>query len=515
MQVPVFETIPTVTITGGKNHDPQEVNFSISSPKVMVGETVQINHDSNYQGAITYTSSDPTIATVDAQGVVTGVSVETAVITVNAAADPDRFYLATETTFEVQVIPFVKSVLHFTVDKTNIYIGGQAQIAWPEDYDGEVSFTSSDPTIATVDDQGTISGVAKGEVTITAHAAESPHYFECDASFTIKVVELKMTFVEPPHFNNDNNTYRNDMVLYFKLRNDCDVPQDVEITAKLKIGGGTTQPCIIWRNVYPGVVVTGSIDYEDFLVFLESYDIKPVANTKYTVELLMGNGERFEDYPFVEFIYRNTLDYEYHVSPAYYGTLVLPFNADLPEDLKAYSCSEVDNDVLILQEESSIRRNVPYIVKGTPGHPYNFTGPEAIDADDQIATAGILVGALGNKVKLTSDSDYIMQVQKNNVAAFYQYTGTPSETESENLDGTRLATQFRAFLRLPSDASNQAPKINFPGNGDDETEGISTLTTDTLPAGIYTLDGHRLSSFQKGLNILIFEDGTAQKVFVK
>ena len=45
---------------------------------------------------------------------------------------------------------------------------------------------------------------------------------------------------------------------------------------------------------------------------------------------------------------------------------------------------------------------------------------------------------------------------------------------------------------------------------------ISTITSDGhMPAGIYSIDGKRQNEFQKGLNILILEDGTAQKVFVK
>ena len=59
--------------------------------------------------------------------------------------------------------------------------------------------------------------------------------------------------------------------------------------------------------------------------------------------------------------------------------------------MKVYSCSEVDaNGVLTLQEESSIRRNVPYIVNATYGEPYKFVGPEAIDADNPSFQDGLL-----------------------------------------------------------------------------------------------------------------------------
>ena len=236
----------------------------------------------------------------------------------------------------------------------------------------------------------------------------------------------------------------------------------------------------------------------------------PDANKQYTVYLSVGNGNAYLKFPDVNFIYRNTLEHEYGVSLAGFGTLILPFNAELPTGLKVYSCSEVDaNGVLNLVEESSIRRNVPYIVNATSGKTYKFEGPEAIDAGNSSFQEGLLIGAVSNNVSLQKGTDYILQEQDGKVA-FYQYTGTKSDESSENdADGNRLAKPVRAFIRLSS-ASN-APKINLPG--DEETD-IKEITTPSSPF-IYSLDGHRHSSLQKGLNILILDDGTTQKVFVK
>ena len=128
-----------------------------------------------------------------------------------------------------------------------------------------------------------------------------------------------------------------------------------------------------------------------------------------------------------------------------------------------------------------------------------------------------IFGAVTNNVPLQKNTDYILQIQ-NDVAAFYQYTGTPSINPSENdADGNRLATQYRAFLRFPTAS---APKFSLPGFPDDEPEGIKEITPPSTPSTlstplIYTFDGHRRSTFQKGLNILILDDGTPQKIFVK
>ena len=519
IQVPASKTIPTITILGAINRTPTNVHFFISGSEMVEEETVQITHDSNYQGAVTYSSSNPAVATVDAQGVVTGVSAGTAVITARGEADPERLYLATETTFEVRVNHIEKSDPNFTIAKTDIVVGDVIRIKWANDYDGELTFTSSNPSIAKVDAQGKVTGRAEGTAVITAVATETPHFSGSQATFTVTVYPLKITFIEEPYFNNDNNAYRNDIVMYYTVRNDCGVTHDIKISTTLYLTDVLiASPGNTHRSVPDGGVVEGSIDFGPFLDIMESNGKLPDANTHYTVYL----GSRS-----VNFIYRNTLTVDYAVGTVGFGTLILPFNAELPSGMKVYSCSEVDaNGVLILTEESSIRRNIPYIVNATPGE-YSFVGPEAIDADKSSFQEGILVGAVANDVSLNKGTDYILQEQNGKVA-FYQYTGTKSDNPSENdADGNRLAKPFRAFIRLSSASS--APKFNLPG---DEETGIKEITTPSLPSDatngsnpsnpsnlstplIYSLDGHRQSTLQKGLNILILDDGTTQKIFVK
>ena len=522
IQVPASKTIPTITILGAINRTPTNVHFFISGSEMVEEETVQITHDSNYQGAVTYSSSNPAVATVDAQGVVTGVSAGTAVITARGEADPERLYLATETTFEVRVNHIEKSDPNFTIAKTDIVVGDVIRIKWANDYDGELTFTSSNPSIAKVDAQGKVTGRAEGTAVITAVATETPHFSGSQATFTVTVYPLKITFIEEPYFNNDNNAYRNDIVMYYTVRNDCGVTHDIKISTTLYLTDALiASPGNTHRSVPDGGVVEGSIDFGPFLDIMESNGKLPDANTHYTVYL----GSRS-----VNFIYRNTLTVDYAVGTVGFGTLILPFNAELPSGMKVYSCSEVDaNGVLNLTEESSIRRNIPYIVNATPGE-YSFVGPEAIDAGKSSFQEGILVGAVANDVSLNKGTDYILQEQNGKVA-FYQYTGTKSDNPSENdADGNRLAKPFRAFIRL--EGSGHAPKINLPG---DEETGIKEITTPSLPSDatngsnpskpsnlsnfsnplIYSLDGHRHSSLQKGLNILILDDGSVQKVFVK
>ena len=423
--------------------------------------------------------------------------------------------------------------LAFSIDSTSIHENSSVRIHWPDDYNGVISFTSDDETIATVDENGTIRSVAEGRVDITACAPTTSTYCGCTQTFTIIVIGIPkyIYFVERPYFNNDNNPYPRDMELHYKITNTTGEYQTFNLYGDIE---GTD----IMNNYYYAID-DGDV-YEDSF-FFPYYDLIPDTEYKVTLyrEILeeehpeaparqkAATAEDDDDYsedepvyipmnyPSVTFTFRSELTVNYQVSPAGWSTLILPFNAELPNGMKIYTCSELNGNVLILKTDNRIRRNVPYIVSAAPNATCKFVGPKAIDADKPSFQEGLLVGAVTDNVPLQKGTDYIMQC-RDDEAAFYKYTGIESDEPSENdANGNRLARQFRAFLRLPNESSSQAPKINFPGNGDDETEGISTLTTDALPAGIYTLDGHRQSTFQKGLNILILDDGTAQKVFVK
>lgn len=118
---------------------------------------------------VIWTSSDATIATV-ADGVVTGVKAGNATITV--ATEDGGFTISCD--IEVQNIA-VESIT-FTDATATISIGGKKTLSptfTPTDATIKtVTWTSSNPDVATVSATGEVEGKAKGEVTITATSTE-------------------------------------------------------------------------------------------------------------------------------------------------------------------------------------------------------------------------------------------------------------------------------------------------------------------------------------------------------
>jgi len=149
------------------------VSIDRSNASVRAGDTFQlgavITPANAHNRAVTWSSSNTNIATVNNNGVVTGVSVGTATITVNAA----NGHSATST---ITVTPRVVNVNTVTLHaasatfRTGEQFTFNATIAPADATESALTWTSSQPAVATVDSQGRVTGIAGGTTVITATA---------------------------------------------------------------------------------------------------------------------------------------------------------------------------------------------------------------------------------------------------------------------------------------------------------------------------------------------------------
>ncbi len=156
------------------------ISFDSNVTYINVGGTKQINviftPASDVNTNVTFRSSDESIFTVDANGVITGVAVGQAILTCTAEDLGEAGVISCivhVTENEVLATDFV-----LTPAEGIVYIGSTLQIEktfTPEDAtDQFVTWTSSDPAIATVNQAGLVTGVALGKVTITAAYTNTP-----------------------------------------------------------------------------------------------------------------------------------------------------------------------------------------------------------------------------------------------------------------------------------------------------------------------------------------------------
>ena len=145
--------------------------------------------DSAVDKDVTFTSNAPEIAKVTASGTITAVAPGTATITATNA----RSGISATCTVEVRI-----RVTGVTLNKTKITLGQGEQlqltatVAPKRATVKDVTWSSADPKIATVDANGVITAVSGGATTITVKTADAGKIATCTVSVSIPVTGISV-----------------------------------------------------------------------------------------------------------------------------------------------------------------------------------------------------------------------------------------------------------------------------------------------------------------------------------
>ncbi len=207
-----------LTINVGKNHS--------------VKATVLPENTNNKK--VVWTSSDDSIAQVNANGRVTGVSIGTCEITCTSAENPEA---SASVTVHVQQ-PVTK--ISFTSKEASVYLGKSLVLGWTVEpanaTNPGVTLISSDKRILTVADDGTVTPVKAGEATVTATTVDGS---ERKARIKVKVLQP----VEGVHMENS--------VAYIEVNEKANVRAVLEPS-------NASNHNMTWGSVDPGTAtVTG------------------------------------------------------------------------------------------------------------------------------------------------------------------------------------------------------------------------------------------------------------------
>lgn len=138
---------------------------------------------------VVWASSDKDVLTVDKSGVITAKGEGVASISVTSKENPEINH-----TVEIQVLPKIETPV-IPVESVKInggnavgHIGGETRLSaeiMPDGASGKVIWSSSDESVATISQSGTVKFLKAGEVTISAKCGDS-----ATDSITIKVKEV-------------------------------------------------------------------------------------------------------------------------------------------------------------------------------------------------------------------------------------------------------------------------------------------------------------------------------------
>ena len=165
--------------------------------------------------------------------------------------------------------------------------------------------------------------------------------------------------------------------------------------------------------------------------------------------------------------------YEYVMTAAGWGTIIIPFDCEKPEGLTIYECTSVNDAKLVVEEVNNFKANTPYLLKGTKGEQTNYLleGYAAKHADTY--TNGVMTGVYSEQ-EPPADS-YILQNHPEMAGlAFYHVTAGKGVTVSAN----------RCYINPQSGGFKS---ILFP---DDETNGVINVNAlDSTLVDVYTTAG--------------------------
>jgi uncharacterized protein YjdB len=172
----------------------RSIAISPLAPVITVGATTTflatLDVGAGTNPAVTWSTSNPNVASITVAGAATGVAAGTATISATSLADPTR---VSSTTITVGSSATVRSVT-VSPASTPLAIGGTYQLTTVLDADAgadrSLTWTSSTPTVVSVVG-GLITGVTAGSATITARSVANPNVAG-SAAITARAAQLSI-----------------------------------------------------------------------------------------------------------------------------------------------------------------------------------------------------------------------------------------------------------------------------------------------------------------------------------
>lgn len=479
LRVPTSVSVPTIKAVGGEDPTKKDITFEISNTTVEERGTLSITHDKFYDGEITYTATPSGIVNIDANGIVTGLKVGNAKIIVKGEAS--SYFNETTTEFNITVTPYIKKNIEFDIDDTYVMVGKTISISHiAPNYTGTFTYNSSDNNIASVDANGIITGVTKGKATITVNASEDDLYKQTTKSFTIDVEEPGFIVSDILIANNGYMTPSTvTITATFTNQSGNNYSEGYKISCKYKVGGFTGTSGMTYTPWNDGRSHTITFDASNWESYFKNY-------IGYTgqISFIDPNGNVMCD-P-IPFTICDDLSIDYTMSSANWGTICLPFDAEVPNGCVAYTVTSTNGKNLVKEEVSKLEMNKPYLING-PERTYNFTGPDT--PTEMNLKNGILYGNTLNSTE--SDPVYAPKdsyVLQNNTEGLGFY-----HVSQQNAQKIR---QYSAYLIPETNTySNYFSFIN-------DVTSINSEKTEDVQGQAYTINGIMTNRNAKGLVIV-------------
>lgn len=212
---------------------------------------------------------------------------------------------------------------------------------------------------------------------------------------------------------------------------------------------------------------------------------KLVENSNYFVKL-QNYTDRKDLSTNVNIYFRKDISADFNMTAAGWGTICLPFEAEVPSGLTAYNVISTEGDKLIMEEAKMLKMNTPYLLSGEAGK-YTFEGPDTPKGSNY--RNGILVGNTAPSVEgsyvYAPQGSYVLQNNSEGLG-FYKVAASDSQK----------IRQYSAYVH----DKTYPGKLGF--NLAESVTDIETIQEIAKDAPAYNLNGVRVNKNAKGFVIV-------------
>jgi len=180
----------SVTVTSPSVGTAQTLTFALPGPLYMsVGSTLLNAATSLGSSPVAYSSSNTSIATVDSSGLVTALS-NTGGVVITATKAADAIYASTSASYSLSIgqpsaVLQPQTISFSQAGPLTVAIGNSLSNIASGQGTGAITYSSSNPTMASVDAAGLVTAHAVGSAVITASKAADAHYAAATGAYTI------------------------------------------------------------------------------------------------------------------------------------------------------------------------------------------------------------------------------------------------------------------------------------------------------------------------------------------
>lgn len=481
----------------------------LSTPTLKAGEQILSGK------TITWSSDNEKVATVDENGIVTGVAAGKANITAKFAGDDT--YKTSTASYEIIVkgapsLSFPQT--SYTVEMGDVFSTPKLE-GLPEGVTS--AYTSSNKEVATVDAAtGEVKIVGVGTTTITVTSPETGIYEGTTTSYELNVkagiYKVVFDFTTnnwnlPTSYVKDKASYTNEagytitfgksgnghrfnksdtaepipFLIFGKKDATLSLPAFPFAVSKIKIFGNANASGRVQQNIFVGeeAVSTETKSAKEDHVY-EIADAYQAAGNIYTIKVTNDNNTRISK--IVVYAKNEILAGSINIATEEgYGTFYTDKNYVLPQGLTAFAYTSVNDDNSLNKSVEYVAgdivpANTAVVVKGAKGS-YNYYNTE------EVATKTIernLLKGVTTDTRIEASSGvkrYILTRADDGILAFYR-TNTGNINVKAN----------RAYLEVPT--AMAVASFSLEGSA----TGINNVVTTAAKQGIYTISGVRLNA---------------------